>query len=50
MERIINGYDFLAVNERLDESLVVLAMLAQVPLSDVVIFSSKVSGGYGFAF
>ena len=46
VDRIINGYDFLAVNERMDESLVVLAMLAQIPLADVVVFSSKVSGDY----
>jgi len=39
-ERIINGYDFLGVSERMEESLVVLAMLAQIPLTDVVIFSS----------
>ena len=44
-ERIINGYDFLGVSERMEESLVVLAMLAQIPLTDVVIFSSKVAGG-----
>lgn len=48
-ERIINGYDFLGVTDRMEESLVVLAMLAQIPLTDVVIFSSKQSGGYGFA-
>ena len=47
-DRIINGYDFLAVNERMEESLVVLAMLAQIPLADVVIFSSKIAGGYYF--
>lgn len=45
-DRIINGYDFLAVNERMEESLVVLAMLAQIPLTDVVVFSSKLAGGY----
>ena len=45
-ERIINGYDFLAVNERMEESLVVLAMLAQIPLADVVVFSAKTAGGY----
>ena len=45
-DRIINGYDFLAVTERMEESLVVLAMLAQIPLTDVVIFSSKLAGGY----
>ena len=33
----------------MEESLVVLAMLAQIPLTDVVVFSTKVSGGYGFA-
>jgi len=48
-ERIINGYDFLGVTDRMEESLVVLAMLAQIPLTDVVIYYSKQSGGYGFA-
>mmetsp|Transcript_9969 Transcript_9969/g.14908 ORF Transcript_9969/g.14908 Transcript_9969/m.14908 type:complete len:492 (-) Transcript_9969:78-1553(-) len=45
-ERIINGYDFVAVSDRMEESLVVLAMLAQIPLTDVVVFSSKIAGGY----
>jgi len=48
-ERILNGYDFVAVNERMQESLVVLAMLAQIPLTDVVVFSSKIAGGFGIA-
>ena len=30
----------------MEESLVVLAMLAQIPLADVVVFSSKLAGGY----
>lgn len=30
----------------MDESLVVLAMLARIPLTDVVVFSSKMAGGY----
>jgi len=45
-DRIINGYDFLAVTERMEESLVVLSMLARIPLTDVVVFNSKVAGGY----
>ena len=45
-DRIINGYDFLAVNERMEESLVVLAMLAQIPLTDVVVLNSKLAGAY----
>mmetsp|Transcript_13005 Transcript_13005/g.21382 ORF Transcript_13005/g.21382 Transcript_13005/m.21382 type:complete len:262 (+) Transcript_13005:235-1020(+) len=48
-DRIINGYDFLGVVERMEESLVVLAMLARIPLTDVVVYSSKVSGGYAYA-
>ena len=48
IDRIINGYDFLGVVERMEESLVVLAMLAQIPLTDVVVYSSKVSGGYSY--
>ena len=45
-DRIINGYDFLAVNERMEESLVVLAMLARIPLTDVVVLNSKLAGAY----
>ena len=36
----------MAINERMDESLVVLAMLAQIPLTNLVVFSSKIAGGY----
>ncbi len=48
-DRIIKGYDFLGLVERMEESLVVLAMLTRIPLTDVVVYSSKVSGGYGYA-
>lgn len=43
---IMNEYDFIALTERMDESMVVLSMLLRVPLRDVLYLSSKQSGGY----
>jgi hypothetical protein len=45
-KHIIKNYDFIGVVERLDESLVVLAMLLDIPLGDVLYLDSKRSGGY----
>ena len=44
---IFNDYNFIGVTERMDESLVALAMLLNVPLADVLYLSSKTSGAYG---
>ena len=41
---ILQNYDFLGVVERMPESLVVLSMLAQIPLTDVVVLDGKVAG------
>ena len=46
VQHIIQNYDFIALSERMDESLVVLSMILRVPLSDVVVLSSKETGGY----
>jgi Sulfotransferase family len=43
---IFQNYDFLAVSERMEESIVVLSLLMQVPIADVIVLSSKESGGY----
>jgi hypothetical protein len=40
---IVNGYDFLIVTDRMDESLVALAMLLGISVRDVVVFSSKIA-------
>jgi hypothetical protein len=46
IQHTLQNYDFLGISERMEESLVVLAMLTRVPLADVVVLPSKVSGGY----
>ena len=43
---IMNQYDFLGIVERLDESLIVLSMLLDIPLGDILYLGSKRSGGY----
>jgi len=46
----INAYDFLIVTERMDESLVAMALLLGIDVGDVLVTSSKVAGGrYHFA-
>ena len=47
VEDILHSYDFIGVTERLDESLVVLAMVLDLQLDDLVYISSKQTG---FAF
>jgi hypothetical protein len=45
VKRIIDAYGFIALVERMDESVVILSMLLQIPLTDVLISSnSKVAG------
>ncbi|KAL7580784.1 hypothetical protein ACA910_001063 [Epithemia clementina (nom. ined.)] len=46
VESILNDYDFVALTERMDESLVVLSMLWNVPLADVLYLSAKQGGSY----
>ena len=43
---LLQNYDFLAVSERMGESLVVLSMILKVPLADVIVLPSKQPGGY----
>lgn len=44
---IFDNYNFIGVTERMDESIVALAMLLRVPLADVLYLSSKASGDFG---
>lgn len=43
---ILQGYNFIGVTERMNESVVVLSMLLNVPLTDVLHLSAKTSGTY----
>ena len=43
---IWEDYDLIAVTERMHESLVVLMLLLDLPMSDILFLSSKGSGGY----
>lgn len=44
--KIMDYYDFVAVTERMDESMVVLSMLMGVPVGDVLYLKAKGHGGY----
>jgi hypothetical protein len=41
---ILSHYTFIGLSDRMTESLVVLALLLQIPLADVVLLSAKVTG------
>jgi len=43
---IMDDYDYIILNERLDESLVAMAILLDLSLGDILYLPSKVSGGY----
>merc|ERR1712194_441910 len=43
---IFDTYDFIAVTERMDESLVVMKLLFDLPDESIVVFDSKKSGGF----
>jgi len=45
VRRIFESYSFLIASSRMDESLVALALVMGVPVSDVLVVDSKVSGG-----
>ena len=45
-QHILDSYDFVGVTERMDESLVVLSMLLNVPLSHVLYLKAKGHGGW----
>lgn len=46
MRRLLDEYDFIAVLERMDESMVVLSLLLDVPLSRFLYLKAKTQGGY----
>lgn len=43
---IMGDYDFIGVTERMDESVVALAMILEVPLADVLYLKAKGKGGF----
>jgi len=43
---IIHNYDFLAVTERMDESLVAMKLILKLDFGDFLYISSKINGGY----
>jgi hypothetical protein len=43
---ILDSYDFIAVTERMEESMVALSMILGVPLGDVLFLTAKGKGGY----
>jgi hypothetical protein len=43
---IMRQYDFIAVTERMDESLVAMSMLLHLPLADILYLKAKSSGGF----
>jgi hypothetical protein len=45
---ILMGYDFLLVANRMDDSLVVLSLLANLPISSMLTMSSKIGGSWYF--
>ena len=45
-KHIIDHYDFIGITERMDESLAVMTLLWDLDASDVIVLSSKRSGGY----
>ena len=46
VQDMMNQYDFMLVVDRMDESLVALALLLNIDVGDVLVTSSKVAGSY----
>jgi len=46
IQQMINEMDFIGLVERMDESLVLLALMLDLPMSDVLSINSKLSGNY----
>jgi len=46
VEEILNAYDFIAVTERMDESLVVLKMLLNLDTEDILYVKERSKGGF----
>ena len=45
-DQLIDQYDFMGLTDRMDESLAVMALLWDLEPRDVIVLSSKQSGGY----
>uniref|UniRef100_A0A7R9WT99 Sulfotransferase domain-containing protein n=1 Tax=Craspedostauros australis TaxID=1486917 RepID=A0A7R9WT99_9STRA len=48
VKRVVESYDFIGTVERMDESLVALQLVLGLDTTDIIAFSSKISGIYGF--
>ena len=46
VNQILKDYDFIGITERMDESIVTLQLLLNLPTSDVLFLNAKNSGGY----
>ena len=46
INEIVQQYDFIAITERMDESVTALSMLLNLPLADVLYLKAKGKGGY----
>jgi Galactose-3-O-sulfotransferase len=44
--KVLRDYDFIGILERMDESLVVLSLILNVPITDVLYLKAKGSGGF----
>ena len=46
INQVLSQYDFIAVNERMDESAVALSMLLGIPIADVLYLDAKRKSGF----
>jgi len=46
VKQIMDSYDFITINERMDESLVALQFLLGLNITDILYMSSKIAGGF----
>ena len=49
IQAILKDYDFIGVTERMEESMVVLSMLLDVPLADILYLSGRQHGTFVYA-
>ncbi len=50
VQEIIHAYDFIMIAERMDESVVVLAMILGIPLGDVLVMDAKQNIGQEYLY
>lgn len=46
VQQMLHRYNYVALTERFDESMVMLQLLLDVPLGDILYLNTKVNGGY----